>query len=686
MITPAAAPQRRLRAWLNNLPVRRKLWLFNLLTAIVAGLFAAALLLVVVWNAEYRFAISEAENKASIMAENALPALQFRDTGTAETVLRGLRQDEEVLDARIIENGGQLFARYSRPEFDKDPSPEGRIVVRVPMRTENEVLGTVELTHGMEQVIQEMLIYTSALAIATLASLLVGSYVVVRLQRAITDPLTHLTEAMAEISSGENFSRRAVVASRDELGQLNDSFNRMIEQIESRNDALNHELAERIRAEKELEHLAHHDQVTGLPNRHFFRKRTRDLLKGGALDRDSIALLFVDLDNFKYINDTFGHDQGDQMLVAVAEILSKSVRAHDMVVRFGGDEFVLLLDRIGNVETAERLGRKILEAVTQPMHLNGHEFVVTCSIGIAVAPLHASDFDELLQKADVAMYAAKTSGKNAIRIWDPAITSASSKRFTIESELRVALTRNEIELYYQPIVTLESGRIAGLEALMRWKHPTRGMVSPAEFIPVAEETGQITELGAWAMRTAFAQAAQWNKTFGRLFMAVNVSGRQFRAENFVETADAIARESGLARELCELEVTESVLMTHTANAIATLQGLADRGFTLALDDFGTGYSSMAYLKRFPLDKLKIDRSFVSELPDDLEDRAISQAIIGLAQNMSMRVLAEGIETRAQADLLCQMQCQYGQGFHFSRPLPADQLARFIAENLAAQAA
>jgi diguanylate cyclase (GGDEF)-like protein len=644
------------------------------------------LLIVVIWNVEYEAARVDAGIKAAIIAENALPAVQFGDARTAVEILGGLNRDAGILDARIVSADGHVFAAFAPTGTDQHEGGGSAKTIRVdvPIQVGNERLATFELTSDTAQVLAQIKTYASAVGLATGVALLLGGFIVVRLQRAITDPLSNLTRLMKEVSSGGDLSRRAAVPTGDELGELSDSFNRMIEQIEFRNTALSKELRERIQAEKRLEHLAHHDPVTGLPNRHFFRLRTGDLLHGGALNQGTMALFFVDLDNFKYINDSFGHDFGDQVLVAIAERLLASVRAYDMVVRFGGDEFVVLLDRVSDVAQMVRLAQKLSAAVTRPIKMDEQQFVVTCSIGIALAPLHASNFDELLQKADAAMYAAKTAGKNGIRVWEAAISYDTTARFALEADLRQALVLGEIEMHYQPVVALATGRIAGMEALMRWRHPRRGFVSPAEFIPIAEDTGLILELGEWAMRAAFTQARAWNAAFGPLFVAVNVSGCQLRDREFPARAEAIATASGLSRDMRELEVTESIIMGQTGEAVRLLEDLTARGFSLSLDDFGTGYSSLSYLKRFPLDKLKIDRSFVKDLPDDVEDAAIAEAIIGLARTLSMRVVAEGIETEAQARMLHSLGCQFGQGYYFSKPLPVEQMTTFIAENLGAR--
>jgi diguanylate cyclase (GGDEF)-like protein len=666
-----------LHSWLDRLPIPKKLWLFNLATALIAGVFAAVLLILVVWRVEHAAARDEAGVQAAITAEHLLPALQFGDRGVANEVLAGMRRDEELLSARLFDHEGRLFASFERTA-DRPPIAAIRTVATV--TNGPEPLGSVELVHDTARVVKQIATYTGALGVAFTVALLVGTFVIARFHRTITAPLSELTQVMREVSSGGDLSHRATVRGGDELGELGDSFNRMIEQIEHRNIALGRELAERRRAEEQLEHLAHHDQVTGLPNRHFFRRHTRDLQRGRAVGDSEMALFFVDLDNFKYINDNFGHDLGDRLLVAVAERLSDSVRAHDLVVRFGGDEFVIVLDRAGSRAQIQRLAEKILESVTRPLCLGERDFFITCSIGIAVTPGHAEDFDGLLQKADAAMYAAKAAGKNGIRLWEPSITDDSHTRFALESDLRQALGKDEIELHYQPIVALADGRVVGMEALMRWRHPVRGFVSPAEFIPVAEDAGLILALGEWVMRTAFRQAGEWNAGFGPLFVAVNVSGRQFGDPEFAAKAEAAALDSGLPQELRELEVTESIVMENTREVIRRLEDLSARGFSLSLDDFGTGYSSLSYLKRFPLDKLKIDRSFVKDLPDDPEDVAIAQAIVGLARTLSMSVVAEGIETAAQARMLWEMGCQFGQGYYFSKPLPPMAMAAFIAEN------
>lgn len=673
-----------MQQWLESLRIQKKLWLFHLVTALTSGLVAALILVLTVWHVSRSNAVYDADIKAAIVADNILPSLQFRDDRVANEILHGLSRDRDILSAQVVEADGSVFAAFTAEGRNTASRLQGANLIRtsVPLLDGGDRLGSVELVSDLDSVYRETGIYTIAIVVAMLVSLLVGSLLMLRLQRAITTPLTNLTRLMKQVSERNDYSHRTEVTSQDELGELGSSFNHMIEQIQQRDTALGHELAERLRAEEQLAHLAHHDPVTGLPNRHYFRKCALELPKDEEFRLTPMALLFIDLDNFKYVNDTFGHDCGDQLLTRVAERIQTSVRANDLVVRFGGDEFVVLLQHVRDSATALMLAEKLREVLTQPLELNRHEFVVTCSIGVALSPLHGNTAEELLQNADAAMYHAKVAGKNGVRLWENAMSAQSTARFSMESDLRHAIERNELEVHYQPIIHLGSGRAVGMEALLRWKHPTQGFISPVEFIPVAEDSGLILSIGEWVMEEAFRQVAEWSREFGPLFIAVNVSARQFRNPAFVNRTREIAHASGLPLAQIELELTESMVMGHTGEATRIMHELVECGFGLSLDDFGTGYSSLSYLKRFPLDKLKIDRSFVSDLPDDAESTAIAEAIAGLAGTLDMRVVAEGIETREQAELLERLNCQFGQGYYFSRPLPASRFPGFIAENQA----
>jgi diguanylate cyclase (GGDEF)-like protein len=391
-----------------------------------------------------------------------------------------------------------------------------------------------------------------------------------------------------------------------------------------------------------------------------------------------VALMFIDIDRFKSINDSLGHAAGDRLLKEVAQRLVATVRSADTVARLGGDEFVVLLADIGEPGDAATVADKLLQSLQASMLLDGHAIHFTASIGVAVHPEDGGDLDALMRNADIAMYRAKAAGRNTTRFFTAEMNKAVIRLFHFESSLRTALEQDQFELHYQPQVDVVAQRVVGLEALLRW-NSSDGPIRPDEFIPVAEETGQILEIGDWVLRQACAQAVQWQAE-GRppVVMAVNLSPRQFRQPGLVDDVRHILADCGLAPQWLELEITESTLMAQTGETMAKLHALSDMGVRLAIDDFGTGYSSLNYLKRFPVNKLKIDQSFVRDIFVDRDDAAIVDAIIRLAQALGLTTLAEGVETAEQLAALVKAGCTHCQGYFFSRPLPAAEADRLFA--------
>ncbi|MGI8738891.1 MAG: EAL domain-containing protein [Gammaproteobacteria bacterium] len=450
------------------------------------------------------------------------------------------------------------------------------------------------------------------------------------------------------------------------------------------------DITARKRAEEKILYLAYYDSLTGLPNRQSF---VEHLERTQALARRHgrmMAVLFLDLDNFKRINDTLGHTAGDRILEAVAERLTTSVRDSDCiardlepqinrdVARFGGDEFIVLLTEINHIEDAARVARRILNTLSQPMVLGGQELFVTPSIGIGVFPHDGHDADSLLKNADAAMCHAKEAGRNTYQFYAASMNARALERLGLESRLRKALEHGELLLHYQPQVEVVSGEIVGVEALIRWQNPELGLVSPTEFIPLAEDSGMIVAIGEWVLRTACAQNMAWqNAGCARVRVAVNISGLQFRRSGLVETVQRILAETGLPPEFLELELTESTIMRNAGETIAALQRFKRMSISLSIDDFGTGYSSLSYLKRFPLDTLKIDASFVRDITDDADDKSITTAIIAMAHGLGLKVIAEGVETETQLAFLRKHGCDEVQGFFFSKPLPVDECAELI---------
>jgi diguanylate cyclase (GGDEF)-like protein len=435
---------------------------------------------------------------------------------------------------------------------------------------------------------------------------------------------------------------------------------------------------EKTRADERIEYLASHDSLTNLPNREMFNGMLRQAIDAAELYQRRFALLFIDLDRFKVINDSLGHDAGDMLLVEIGGRLRCALRASDVVARLGGDEFVVILEEAAERHEVEQVAGELLSVLSQPLQLSGHECHTTASIGIAMYPADGADMLTLTKNADMAMYLAKEDGKNGFRFFSREIKTQSIERLKLESALRRALERDQFTLHYQPKIDMASGQITGVEALLRWNHPELGSVSPAQFIPLAEETGTIVPIGRWVLREACAQNMAWQRRGLRpVTMAVNLSPRQFADGHLLQDVDEALAASGMSPVLLQLEVTESMVMRNVSRAIKILDAIQSRGIRLAIDDFGTGYSSMSLMKQFPIDTIKIDRSFIRDLPVDSEDQAIAQAIISMGKALGMTVVAEGVETIEQQAFLRSHACDEMQGFLFSRPLPSAQLADLL---------
>jgi diguanylate cyclase (GGDEF)-like protein len=438
---------------------------------------------------------------------------------------------------------------------------------------------------------------------------------------------------------------------------------------------------ERKRYQEALEHQANYDVLTGLPNRNLLHDRLKRAVFAQRNVRP-IAVVFIDLDHFKFINDSLGHTQGDKLLAIIAERLNSIVRDGDTVARLGGDEFVLVLNDQNKEEVIFRAMHRVLKKISEPMTIDGQELYITCSAGVSLYPQDGPDVETLLKTADVAMYRAKDQGRNNFQFYTPEMNDLANERLALEHSLRRALERNELLLYFQPKVELATGGVVGAEALLRWQHPESGLIAPDRFVPIAEETGLILQIGAWVLKAACNQSRMWQEAgLPPVTMAVNLSARQFRQENFVNIVTQILHETGLNPGQLEMELTESMLM-HNANAAITILGeLRSLGVRLSLDDFGTGYSSLSYLSRLPMDTLKIDRSFVHHLggPNESGHSVLAQAIISLGHSLNLRVIAEGVETAAQLKFLKTHACDEAQGFYFGEPMPPDEYAKMLTE-------
>ena len=431
-------------------------------------------------------------------------------------------------------------------------------------------------------------------------------------------------------------------------------------------------------AEDQLRFIATHDSLTDLPNRSLFNERLRHALHQGTRYTRGIAVMFIDMDRFKVVNDSLGHSAGDRLLQDSAKRLAECLRESDTVARLGGDEFVVMIENFTAPKDAIAVAQKALASLAKPFFVDGQEFLMSASIGISTFPDDGKDAETLLKNADIAMYRAKDQGRNNYQFYSAQMNKHTFERLAMESSLRRAVERNEFQLHYQPKLDLRTGAIAGVEALVRWQHPDWGMVSPAQFIPLAEETGLIVQIGEWVLRAACEQNKRWrDQGIPPLRVAVNLSARQFAQKTLLSDIARTIAQSGLTPDCLELEITESLVMTNPEHATETLHKLKTMGISLSIDDFGTGYSSLAYLKRFPIDCIKIDRSFIKDIPTEADDMAITKGVIALGHSLRLKVVAEGVETKEQQDFLRSNDCDEMQGYLFSKPLPAEEVTALL---------
>ncbi|MBI3147373.1 MAG: EAL domain-containing protein [Betaproteobacteria bacterium] len=574
-------------------------------------------------------------------------------------------------------------------------------------------IGFIRLGMHYERVAARQWTYIfGAIKIAT-GAILLSVLIVVLLTRRMVMPINRLTRAARAVAAGR-FDVHVPVTTRDELAELTEAFNdmagklatsrseivsyqRRLEENKAMLEHNQHTLEEQVTLRtQELKvatanayRLAQHDILTGLPNRALLNTRLKQMLAEAERQQQEVAVLFIDFDHFKRINDTLGHDAGDQLLRDAAQRLQQALREMDTVARLGGDEFLIVVPGLQPAHSTHyvmELLARVQRAFATPFTLAGQDLTVTVSIGIALYPEDANDPVGLVKQADTAMYAAKEHGRDAYRFYTPEMNTRVQARLKLENDLRRALANNEFELVYQPQIDISSGWPVGVEALLRWRDPERGLISPGEFIPVAEESGLIHPMGTWALRTACLQARSWHDHDLPMRLSVNLSVQQLEQENWVSVVEHALADSGLLPRFLDLEITESVIISNPEKAVATLMRLKSMGVTITMDDFGTGYSSLNYLTRLPLHSVKIDQKFVRGLDHDHNDEAITLAILALAKGLGLRVIAEGVESPAQYRFLQRHGCEEAQGFYISAPLDSGSLFEWWRNRLEMAAA
>ncbi|MEM7018640.1 MAG: EAL domain-containing protein [Pseudomonadota bacterium] len=561
-----------------------------------------------------------------------------------------------------------------------------------PVMQNEEKLGLLlvrsDLSAMNERITWYILIMLGIIAGSALLAFLLST----QLHRVISNPVLSLARLTKRVSSEKNYSLRAVgYKDKDELGTLYNGFNDMLSMIESRDEELaqyrNHlentvalRTAELKKLNKQLSYQAYHDALTNLPNRAMFVKQVDQAIQHAQENGQDFAMLFLDLDNFKYINDSLGHSAGDRILQEVSKRLLTSTRQpQDIVARLGGDEFTILLRNVRDPVNVGVVAEKILKALSVPFRYHAHDLHVTTSIGISIYPEDGEDVGSLMRNADSSMYAAKQHGRNTYQFYTAGENQTSTDRLTMENKLRHALEYDELEVWYQPRFDLKQDRIVGAEALVRWQSPEFDLVPPAEFIPLAEDTGLIVPIGEWVLRRACSDSLRWLQDSDvPLHVSVNLSARQFAQEDLLPKVSDILLETGIQPGCLELELTESLIMPNAEETIETLGALKEMGVQISVDDFGTGYSSLSYLKRLPIDILKIDQSFIADLGEDSDDTALVTAIIAMAHKLKLTVVAEGVETQAQVDFLGQHLCDYAQGYLFGKPMRGSAFEEFLS--------
>jgi len=603
----------------------------NLVTAGSALLVSSVMLIIFLSLMMRAELIDDGKVQAKMLAANSNAVLLFSDEKAGQEMLSSLVASPSLLSASIYSASGGVLAQYRQDKDSALAEPSNSLKktghefsikhldLAQEVRDDEEVIGWVVLRFGLTQFYNRLMGYMALIMVVAFGALLIVHFFLLRMRATVS------------------------------------------------------------RAELHLEFLAHSDPVTSLPNRRAFNRKLDDALKLGEKENIEIGLILMDLDNFKAVNDTLGHQGGDEILRMVAQRLTASSRSADTVCRIGGDEFVIIMSRRDDSATdLDGIAARIVKILTQPFRYQEQEFFLTASIGSSMYPRDAQDSQTLIRKADTAMYAAKLQGKNTFATFQPEMDQLAQRRMLLESSLRKSLEKEELALHYQPQVDMKSGRIIGVEALLRWNHPEMGAISPVEFIPVAGESGLIVEIGKWVLQTACKQMVDWRLSgIAPMRVAVNLSIRQFKDQTLMSTINTILSQTGLSPLLLELEITEGILMENVSANVVLLQNIRQAGINLAIDDFGTGYSSLSYLKRFPINMLKIDRSFVHDLPG--EGEVFITAIIAMAHSLGLAVVAEGIETAEQLHFLKNAGCDIAQGYYFARPMPVDQVVELLRE-------
>lgn len=672
--------------------IRRKLTILLLLTSCTVLLVATIGFAVSDWINSRTEAINHLQSQANVVGNNSVAALMFEDRQSATDTLASLRGEENILGAYLYDRHKVPFARFQREDHqppeqwptETKGTLSGTHFIAQAVIWDNETVGFILLQSGVDRWQQQQLERLQVVFWLFLLALIVAVIIANQAQKVITGPILKLAGTVRNITRTRDYQLRAEKVSQDEVGALSDDFNEMLHQIQSRDTELRqarHQLEEKVKERtaelyeltQQLEHQAYHDPLTGLANRATLDERLQGAINFAQRHQQQLALFFLDLDRFKGINDSLGHDIGDKLLVELGKRLTGCLRSSDTLARLGGDEFAVLLHDTAPHMAAE-VAVKLIDAISEPVAVDGYNLQVTTSIGISVYPEDGSDAASILKNADTAMYSSKDSGRNQFSFYAREMNERTERRLLLEHKLRKAVKHSAFDIHFQPKWDVKTGRAIGLEALIRWFDAEDGFISPAEFIPLAEDCGLIGDIDLWMLENACLQLLDmYQGKRPELLLSVNLSAAHFIRHDVSGQIMEILQRINYPADRLELEITETVIASEVTDVYAELSAIRNLGVEISIDDFGIAYSSLSRLKQLPLNTLKIDRSFIQDIGSDVDDEVIVRTIIDMAHNLNLKVVAEGVETEAQYQFVREHHCDAVQGFLFSRPVPLQEL-------------
>ena len=675
-----------LLSYYNKLTIVKKLRFMAISVAVIAVFMSMISVLMYQYYSEKNILKNQAETFSKILADNIAPAILFEDLDNITQTLKSLKYQENIIQVHVMDKEWKVMQSYMQDgialkntkiiaslKSKKFLWRDNKLFTIVPIAVDTEWIGSLIVVSSFNQYNAKLLKELWLILIIVILSIWFTLKFTGSLNRAILFPISDLNENINNILETQNLTNHVTVFNNDEIGKLGKNFNLMINELSNMQNQL-------IDQKDIAEYKAHHDGLTLLPNRSSFTERLNQVISRAKRNKEYFAVFFMDLDHFKQINDSMGHDAGDEVLKIFAERIKYAIRTEDIVARMGGDEFTVILENLNSVQSPTIVAEKILKVMQEPLEVNGQQLYLTTSIGITIYPDDGNDTLTLIKNADAAMYKAKNDGRNKYQFYNVEMTDIAYARVILETQLREAIKKEEFVVYFQPQINIVTNELIGMEALIRWNHPHKGILSPDYFLPLAKETGLIVAIDRWVMKTAMHQMREWHDiglTTG--YLSLNLSVGHLIRKDFIVQFKELLKESACEEKHIQVEITEDEVMEDPEYAVTVLQQMNNMGISLAIDDFGTGYSSLSYLKRLPIDTIKIDRSFIDDIPFDEDDVAITKAIIALCDSLNLKVIAEGVENKEQKDFLLENGCHNIQGYLYAMPMPAEVMKNFLRD-------